>query len=113
MFVSTQSLPQIAREYVSEVIFPKAPTPAMQFGIGFLLPYMDSMIQSKVAQTSPALQALGVIDANGKLDLDKAKSAATTALEKAGGRVVLAGYTADLSDIEALFSIAQRHATNE
>ena len=113
MFVSTQALPQIAREYVQEIIFPKAPTPALQFGIGFLLPYIDRMIDSKVAQYRMALQALGVIDEHGKLDLEQARTAAQQALEKAGGRVDVSGYSADRSDIDALFQIAQRHATNE
>lgn len=113
MFVSTQALPQIVRDYVTEVIFPKAPTPALQFGIGFLLPYIDRMIDSKVAQARPALQALGVIDEHGKIDLEQARTAAQQALEKAGGRIEMSGYSADRSDIDAIFSIAQRHATNE
>ena len=112
MFISTQVLPQIVREYVSDVVFPKAPTPTHQFGIGFLLPYIDRMIDQKVAQALPALQALGVINENGKIDLDMAKSAAAQALEKAGGSVTMAGYSADKTDLDALFGIANRYATN-
>lgn len=113
MFISTQSLPQMARDYVSEVVFPKAPSPMAQFGVGFLLPYIDSMIQTKVAQAAPALQALGIINEHGKIDLDQARTAATQSLERAGGRISIAGYSADATDIDALFSIAQRYATNE
>lgn len=113
MFVSTQVLPQIAAEYLSEVILPKVPTPLAQFGLGFALPYLGNAVQTRVAAMMPALTVLGVVDANGKIDLDKAKTAALGALEKAGGKLPVAGYTADQADIEALYTIAQRHATNE
>lgn len=113
MFVSTQALPQIVREYVQEVVFPKAPTSSIQFGIGFLLPYIDRMVDLKIAQYRPALQALGVIDDHGKVDLELARTSAQQALEKAGGRVEMSGYSADRADLDALFSIAQRHATSE
>lgn len=113
MFVSTQVLPQIAAEYLSEVILPKVPTPLAQFGLGFALPYLGNAVQTRVATMMPALTMLGVVDANGKIDLDKAKTAALGALEKAGGKLPIAGYVADRTDIEALYTIAQRHATNE
>ena len=113
MFVSTQAVPQIASEYLSEVILPKMPTPLGQFGLGFILPYIGNAAQTKLSAMLPTLSVLGIVDGNGKLDLDKAKAAATQALERAGGKLPVAGYNADQSDIEALFSIAQRHATNE
>lgn len=113
MFVSTQALSQIAAEYLSEVILPKVPTPLAQFGLGFALPYISNAVQMRVSSMMPTLTMLGIVDANGKVDLDKAKLAAMQALEKAGGKVYVSGYTADQSDIDALYSIAQRHATNE
>ena len=113
MFISTQALPQAVKDYVQEVIFPKAPTPLAQFGVGFMLPYVNRMVDQKVAQASPALLALGVIDEHGKIDLDQAKAAAVQALEKAGGKLAIAGYSADMSDIDALYAIAQRYATSE
>lgn len=113
MFVSTQVLSQIAAEYLSEVILPKVPTPLAQFGLGFALPYLSNAVQMRVTAMMPMLTTLGIVDANGKVDLDKAKSAATQALEKTGGKLNVSGYTADQADIDALFSIAQRHATNE
>lgn len=113
MFVSTQNLPAIAKEYVSQVIFPKAPNQVTQFSIGFLLPYMDSMIEQRVNQMKPVLKGLGVVNEHDKIDLERARTSAMQALEKAGGKVEIFGYGADGSDIDALFSIAQRYATNE
>lgn len=113
MFVSTQAIPQIAQEYLSEVILPKMPTPLGQFGLGFVLPYVGTGVQSRLAAMMPALTMLGIVDGNGKIDLEKARTAAVQALEKAGGKLPVAGYNADRADIDALFQIAQRHATNE
>lgn len=113
MFVSTQELPKIASEYLTEVILPKVPTPLAQFGLGFALPYMGNAVQTRVAMMMPTLTMLGVVDGNGKIDLEKAKSSALQAIEKAGGQIPVAGYLANASDIEALYTIAQRHATIE
>lgn len=113
MFISTQAIPQIASEYLSEVILPKMPTPLGQFGLGFLLPYVGNGVQARLMQMIPTLKAVGVIDDKDKLDLEKARTAALQALEKAGGKLPVAGYNADRADIDALFQIAQRHATNE
>lgn len=113
MFVSTQAIPQIAMEYLSEVIFPKMATPLGQFGLGFALPYVGNGVQNRLAAMLPTLTMLGIVDATGKVDIEKAKTAAVQALEKAGGKLPIAGYNADKADIEALYTIAQRHATNE
>lgn len=112
MFISTQAIPQVAQEYLSEVIMPKVPSQMAKFGLGFILPYLSSGVQTRIDEYLPALRMLGIVDENRKMDLDKAKSAATQALEKAGGKVTVAGYMADRDDIEALFNIAQRHATS-
>lgn len=113
MFVSTAMLPQIATEFIGAVVLPKAPTPLVQFGIGFALPYLESGVSAQVQRAMPMLTQFGVVDANGKVDLDRAKQAAQTALERAGGKVTVGGYVVDASDIDALFSIAEKHATVE
>ena len=113
MFVSIQEVPKIAREFLAEIILPRATTPLMQFSIGFAMPYVDDAIQMRLAVVQPQLLMLGVIDTSGKVNLDKAKEAALQALEKAGGKLPIANYTADRDDLEDLFKIAQRHATNE
>lgn len=112
MYVPTHAIPQIAAEFVSSVVLPKAPTGLMQFGIGFFLPYLTNAVKAKLEQVSPALRAMGVADEHGRIDLAAAKSAAQQALQQAGGKVDVYGYTADASDIDALFQIAQKHAVN-
>lgn len=113
MYVSTQAIPQIVTEYLTEVIFPKVPTPLGQFGLGFLLPYAGSAVETRLASMLPALTTLGIVDANGKIDMDKALEAANTAMTKTGGKVTVLGYTADTDDLATIYQIAKRHATNE
>lgn len=113
MFVSIQEVPKIVREFLEEIIFPRATTPLMQFRIGFAIPYVDGAVQMRLAEAQPQLLMLGVVDANGKVNLDKAKESALRALEKVGGKLPIADYIADRDDLEDLFKIAQRHVTNE
>lgn len=110
MFVSMQVVPQIAQEYLMEVVMPKVPTPMLKFGLGFILPYLSSGVQTRIDEYLPALKMLGIVDENGRMDLDKAKAAATDALAKTGGKLSISGYDADQADIDALYRIAQRHA---
>lgn len=113
MYVSTQAIPQIATEYLSEVVLPKVPTPIGQFGLGFVLPYLSGGVKARLDEMMPTLRMLGIVDDKGKMDLKKAESAASDALAKAGGKVLIWNYNADQSDINALVQIAMRHATNE
>ena len=110
MFVHTQEIPKIAQEYLMEVILPKVPTPMAKFGFGFVLPYLSSSVDNRVQEFLPAMKMLGIVDENGKIDLDKAKNAASQALEGSGGKLAIAGYVADGADIDALYEIAKRHA---
>lgn len=110
MFVSTQAIPQIASEYLSEVIFPKVSSPLGQFGIGFVLPYLTSSLEARVTAMLPSLKLMGIVDENNRIDLDKAYAAAKDALEKAGGRITVYNYTADNEDLVSLYEIAKRHA---
>lgn len=111
MFVHTSVLPDIAAEYLTSVVLPKLPTPLLQFGVGFALPFVSGRVREMVAANQAALRSWGLIDDNGKVDLDKAKCAAYEGLERCGGTLPIMGYAADRSDVDALFEIAKRHST--
>lgn len=113
MYVATQAIPQIVSEYLSGTVLPKAPTPLSKFGLGFMLPYIQGGVQSRLAAALPMLQMMTLVDEHGRVDLDKARSAASEALEKAGGRLTVSGYTVDQADLDALFQIAQQHAVSD
>lgn len=113
MFISTQVASQVAAEYLQEVILPKVATPVAQFGMGFLMSYVDDAVKAQIAENMPVLTMLGIVDKNGKIDLDKARAAALKQLERQGGTVAIKNYNANKDDIEALYKIAQRHATTE
>lgn len=55
---------------------------------------------------------LGIADANGKIDLEKAYASALRQMEKQGS-VLVGDYKADRADIDALHEIAKRFATTE
>lgn len=109
MFVEVSHIPTIVSEFVTTVVMPKAPTGLLKFGIGFVSPYIRSAVATRVEQSMPTLQMLGIV-AEGKVDLDRASAAAYAALEEAGGKVELRGYMVDKADIDALLEIAKKHA---
>ena len=53
---------------------------------------------------------LGVVDAEGSIDLDTARNSAIEALGKAGGKVTMYGVTFDSTDIDALFEMARKYS---
>lgn len=53
------------------------------------------------------MKALGVLDADGKLDIDLLHEEAVKALER--GPVIIAGYHADRGDLDKLKSIMEKY----
>ena len=111
MFLHTQTIPAVVQEFLATHILPRAPTSIAQFGIGFVTPYLANGVNNTVAKNMPLLTMLTIVDENGRVDLEKAKESALVALEKAGGKVNVSGYQADMDDLNVLFEIAQKHAT--
>ncbi len=106
MRIHSNKIPDIVSEFLLTRVIPKAPNSATQFGYGFLVPYVAKTAQDMAGNT--LLKSLGIIDAEGAIDLDTARTSANTALDKAGGRVTLYGVSFDRSDLDALFEIAQK-----
>lgn len=108
MKLRTNKVPEIVSEFLLTRVVAKAPTSAAQFGFGFLVPYVSRSAKSMAE--SPLLKSLGVVDAEGSIDLDTARNSAIEALEKAGGKVTMYGVTFDSTDIDALFEMARKYS---
>lgn len=112
LFISRQVTPQIAVEFVDEVLIPKAQTPLQQFALGVVKPYLKDAVLIRFDGYMPLMQMLTIADANGKVDLEKARAACADQMSKMG-TVKIGEYLADGKDIDALYEIAKRHATTE
>lgn len=108
MHIHKDQLPNVVTAYLSEVVLPKAPSGIAQFGIGFVLPYLQSSVNQMVSQYESAAKALGIMDESERVDIDLAHKSALSGLERAGGRFVVMGYVIDRSDIDAMRDIANR-----
>ena len=108
MKLRTNKIPEIVSEFLLTRVVAKAPTSAAQFGFGFLVPYVSR--SAKRMAESPLLKSLGVVDAEGSIDLDTARNSAIEALGKAGGKVTMYGVTFDSTDIDALFEMARKYS---
>ena len=99
----------VVAEYFESVILPAASA------VGGMAPFAAGMASGLIArripqlmeQYSPTLKALGVLDADGKLDIDLLHEEAVKALER--GPVIIAGYRADRGDLDKLKSIMEKY----
>lgn len=107
MNLHVNKVPDIVTEFLMTRVVTKAPDSAMQFGFGFLVPYVAKSAQATV--NNPLLKNLGVVTGDGLIDLDTARASANEALAKAGGKVTAYGISFDRSDIDALFEIANKY----
>lgn len=113
MKLATNSLHQVLRDYLVQVIIPKMPNGIMQFGVAFASNYItSSLISQYVAPHMPMLQMMGIVHGD-EIDLDSVKAAAMKALEQCNGSFVIANYKVDKQDVEDLYSIASRYAKAE
>ena len=103
------NLPQVIAEYFESVILPAASA------AGGVAPFAAGMVEGLVVRQAPAmaarytpmLQALGVIDAEGKVDIDLLHEEAAKAIEKSP--FVIAGYKPDRGDIDRLKAIMEKY----
>ena len=107
MNLHVNKIPDIVTEFLMTRVVTKAPDSAMQFGFGFLVPYVAKSAQAMVG--NPLLKNLGVVTNEGLIDLDAARASAIDALNKAGGKVTAYGVSFDRADIDALFEIANKY----
>ena len=108
MFLPTSEIEKVATEFLTLEIAPKLP-----IGPKYMLLVGIGMMSGKLIndQTLSTLKLIGVIDEHNRVDLDKAKIAATNAMTQVGGKLPMANYVADQADIEAIYRIASKYAT--
>jgi hypothetical protein len=108
MFLPSAEIEKVAIEYLISEIAPKLPIGpkyALYLGIGMI------SSGSLLERFMPTLKLLGVLDEYHRVDIEKARIAATDAMTKVGGRLPMYGYVADQSDIEAIYNIAKKYST--
>ena len=114
MKIHTSKLHQVLRDYMVQVIIPKLPNNILQFGAAFVSNYISAnLVTQYLAPPLPMLQAIGIIDDTGMVDLDGMKRAALMAMEQCHGSFMIANYKADAQDIEELYNIATRYCEAE
>ena len=107
MYLPASEIEKVATEYLTEVIAPKLPINykyILYFGVGML---SGSLVQ----RFMPTIQALGLTDEHNRINVDKARIAATDAMTKVGGKLPMYGYIADQADIEAIYEMAKKYST--
>ena len=113
MLISVEKLPNVVRDYVSEVMVPHAPSQLFQFGLGFAIPYIDSTVNNTIERYKNHLTLIGVIDSNNMIDITKAMSAASDALAMCNNSISIGNLIKlDKSDIDRIATIANRYAVN-
>lgn len=98
-----------AQDFVDEHLLPRAPNGAWQFGLGFIKPYLNTAINNATNQYRQIMLIFGIIDEHGRIDLEKAHTAARASFNDNGGKVDFGFYKADVEDLDKLFDIARRH----
>ena len=70
---------------------------------------------SRIDAAVPMLQALGIADASGSIDIESAGPALRKAMQDSGGKILCCpalggGLWIDVSDVDMLVNIARKHA---
>lgn len=114
MKIHVSKLHQVLHDYMVQAIIPKLPNNILQFGTAFMSNYISAnLVSQHLAPHMPMLQAMGIIDNAGLIDLDGMKQAALMAMEQCHGSFMIANYKADAQDIEELYNIATRYCDPE
>lgn len=107
MKLHVNKIPDIVHEFILATVVSGAPTDLAKFGAGFFAPYVADAV--KQMTSSPLATTLGVVDSDGMIDIDRAYTAAVSALEKTGGTVSTCGLIFRKDDLDALNSIAKKY----
>ena len=103
------NLSAVVLEFAEEVLMPAASAKggALPFTVGIISGLAAKQAPQMVAQYTPMLQALGVLDNQNCIDIDLLYEEASKALEK--HPFVIAGYRADKSDLDKLKTLMEKH----
>lgn len=108
MRIAHTDIPAIFAQFLDMTVAPKA-TGWQKFGAYAAAFVVQSRLPQIMEQYGPVMKMAGVLDEQGMIDLDLAHNLAAYAMDKSG-KVDVAGYLADSSDVETLYQIAKSHA---
>lgn len=109
MKMAIGNLQQVVLEYFEAVVLPAASRAggAAPFAAGLAGGLVARLVPAMATQYLPVMQALGVVDAEGKLDIDLLYNEAVKSLAK--HPLVIAGYSANRDDLDKLKTIMEKH----
>lgn len=108
MRINSTDIPAIFAQYLDASIAPKA-SGWQKFGAYAAAFVVQARLPQIMEQYGPVMQMAGVLDEQGMIDIDLAHNLAAYAMEKSG-KVNVAGYLVDSSDVEQIYQIAKGYA---
>ena len=108
MRINSTDIPAIFAQYLDASIAPKA-SGWQKFGAYAAAFVVQARLPQIMEQYGPVMKMAGVLDEQGMIDIDLAHNLAAYAMEKSG-KVNVAGYLVDSSDIEQIYQIAKGYA---
>ena len=108
MKINHADTPAIFAQFLDVAVAPKA-SGWQKFGAYAAAFVMQARLPQIMEQYGPIMQMAGVLDEQGMIDIDLAHNLATYAMEKSG-KVNVAGYLVDSSDVETIYQIAKGYA---
>ncbi len=106
MKIATTDIPAILGQFIDAQIAPQA-SGMQKFGSYAMLFVVNNKLQEIVAQYTPIMRMTGIMSEDGMIDLEYLHNMMADAIGHAG-KVNVLGYLVDASDIESIYSIAQR-----
>lgn len=108
MRINSTDIPAIFAQYLDASIAPKA-SGWQKFGAYAAAFVVQARLPQIMEQYGPVMKMAGVLDEQGMIDIDLAHNLAAYAMEKSG-KVNVAGYLVDSSDVEQIYQIARAYA---
>lgn len=108
MRIAHTDIPAIFASYLDVSIAPKA-TGWQKFGAYAAAFVVQARLPQIMEQYGAIMKMAGVLDDQGMIDIDLAHNLAAYAMERSG-KVDVAGYLVDSSDIEQMYQIAKSYA---
>ena len=108
MKMNHTDIPAVFAQFLDAAVMPKA-SGWQKFGAGAVAFVVQARLPQIMEQYGPVMKMAGVLGEDGMLDIDLAYNLSKYAMEKAG-KVNVAGYLVDGSDIDQIYQIAKGYA---
>lgn len=108
MKINHTDIPAIFAQFLDAAVAPKA-NGWQKFGAYAAAFVVQNRMPLIMEQFGPVMKMAGVLGDDGMIDIDLAHNLAVYAMDKAG-KINVAGYLVDSSDIEQMYQIARGYA---